>query len=222
VGIGGAYLCIYGMEGPGGYQLFGRTIQVWNTYGRSPSFVEGKPWLLRFFDQIRFFPVSHEELSQWRRDFPFGRRRIEVEAQTFRLADYRAFLAANQDSIARFQSQRQAAFEAERAQWEAQNEFARAEALEGTQAAAVPAARIVAPEGTELVEAPLSGVVWKTAVRVGERVQKGALLVSIEAMKMQCDVPSHAAGIVRAVYVQPGHAVQAGAPIIALEHDRQS
>ena len=31
VGIGGAYMCIYGMEGPGGYQLFGRTIQVWNT-----------------------------------------------------------------------------------------------------------------------------------------------------------------------------------------------
>ena len=26
VGIGGAYLCIYGMESPGGYQLFGRTI----------------------------------------------------------------------------------------------------------------------------------------------------------------------------------------------------
>ena len=31
VGIGGAYMCIYGMEGPGGYQLFGRTIQMWNT-----------------------------------------------------------------------------------------------------------------------------------------------------------------------------------------------
>ncbi|MGK9872203.1 carboxyltransferase domain-containing protein, partial [Salmonella enterica subsp. enterica] len=30
VGIGGAYMCIYGMEGPGGYQLFGRTVQVWN------------------------------------------------------------------------------------------------------------------------------------------------------------------------------------------------
>ncbi len=74
VGIGGAYLCIYGMEGPGGYQLFGRTIQVWNTHGRSPSFADGKPWLLRFFDQIRFFPVSHDELAEWRRDFPFGRR----------------------------------------------------------------------------------------------------------------------------------------------------
>ena len=32
VGIGGAYLCIYGMEGPGGYQLVGRTLQVWNTF----------------------------------------------------------------------------------------------------------------------------------------------------------------------------------------------
>ena len=30
VGIGGAYLCVYGMEGPGGYQFVGRTIQMWN------------------------------------------------------------------------------------------------------------------------------------------------------------------------------------------------
>ena len=58
VGIGGAYMCIYGMEGPGGYQLFGRTIQVWNTYRQTDAFTDGKPWLLRFFDQIRFFPVS--------------------------------------------------------------------------------------------------------------------------------------------------------------------
>ncbi|MCP5775119.1 carboxyltransferase domain-containing protein, partial [Klebsiella pneumoniae] len=25
VGIGGAYMCVYGMEGPGGYQFVGRT-----------------------------------------------------------------------------------------------------------------------------------------------------------------------------------------------------
>ena len=30
VGIGGAYLCVYGMEGPGGYQFVGRTVQMWN------------------------------------------------------------------------------------------------------------------------------------------------------------------------------------------------
>ncbi len=32
VGIGGAYLCVYGMEGPGGYQFVGRTVQMWNRY----------------------------------------------------------------------------------------------------------------------------------------------------------------------------------------------
>ena len=32
VGIGGAYMCVYGMEGPGGYQFVGRTLQMWNTF----------------------------------------------------------------------------------------------------------------------------------------------------------------------------------------------
>ena len=34
VGIGGAYLCVYGMEGPGGYQFVGRTVQMWNRWRR--------------------------------------------------------------------------------------------------------------------------------------------------------------------------------------------
>ncbi len=72
VGIGGAYMCIYGMEGPGGYQLFGRTIQIWNTWRTTKVFEPGHPWLLRFFDKIRFFPVSAEELLEARAAFPHG------------------------------------------------------------------------------------------------------------------------------------------------------
>ena len=53
VGIGGAYLCVYGMEGPGGYQFVGRTIQMWNPLKETEYFKHGKPWLLDFFDQIR-------------------------------------------------------------------------------------------------------------------------------------------------------------------------
>ncbi len=34
VGIGGIYLCVYGMEGPGGYQLVGRTVPVWRLRSR--------------------------------------------------------------------------------------------------------------------------------------------------------------------------------------------
>ena len=38
VGIGGAYLCVYGMEGPGGYQFVGRTIQMWNRWRQDRRF----------------------------------------------------------------------------------------------------------------------------------------------------------------------------------------
>jgi urea carboxylase len=82
VGIGGAYLCVYGMEGPGGYQFVGRTVQMWNRHRQSADFRDGKQWLLRFFDQIRFYPVSAEELLRARRiSWPLScasKRRISI------------------------------------------------------------------------------------------------------------------------------------------------
>lgn len=217
VGIGGAYMCVYGMEGPGGYQLFGRTIQIWNTYRQTAAFTEGKPWLLRFFDQIRFFPVSHEELTAWRRDFPLGRREIRIDHETFRLSDYRGFLSDNAPSIEAFQSTREAAFKAERADWERRGEFARVEALASAADDVAEAEAIVAPDGAELVEAPLGGSVWKMLVQPGDRVEKGAVIAIIEAMKTECDVTSPSTGVVREVYAQERQAIAPGAPMIALE-----
>jgi len=217
VGIGGAYMCIYGMEGPGGYQLFGRTIQVWNTWRQTKAFGEGKPWLLRFFDQVQFFPVSAEELTEWRRDFPLGRREIEIKEEVFRLSDYRRFLADNSGRIDAFQQTRQAAFDAERADWERKGEFARVEAL-STEADTGPSGEaVVAPEGSELVEAPLGGSVWKMLVKPGDLVERGQVIAVIEAMKTECDVPSPEAGVVRAVYAAERQPIAAGAPMIALE-----
>ena len=66
VGIGGAYMCIYGMEGPGGYQFVGRTVQVYNRFKTTKHFQAETPWLLRFFDQIRFYPVDAKELLEMR------------------------------------------------------------------------------------------------------------------------------------------------------------
>ena len=217
VGIGGAYMCIYGMEGPGGYQLFGRTIQVWNSYRQTEAFTEGKPWLLRFFDQIRFFPVSHDELIEWRRDFPLGRRQIRIEHETFKLSDYRRMMVDEALSISAFQATRQAAFEAERADWELKGEFARVEALSSEAIDETPATPILVPEGSDLVEAPLGGSVWKMLVGVGDRVEKGAVIAVIEAMKTECDVVSPDAGVVRQVYAQERQPIAAGAALIALE-----
>jgi len=214
VGIGGAYMCIYGMEGPGGYQLFGRTIQVWNTHRQTDVFVEGKPWLLRFFDQIRFYPVSAEELAEWRRDFPSGRRSIRIEPSEFRLADYRAFLAENADAIAAFEADRQDAFDEERAEWQRSGEFDRITSL--TEADAAEPDAIDVPEGADLVETPFGGSIWKLLVAVGDEVKAGDTIAVIEAMKMECAVQSPITGTVAAIYVQERQALQPGAPVLAL------
>ncbi|GAB4589183.1 5-oxoprolinase/urea amidolyase family protein [Nocardia sp. IFM 10818] len=121
VGIGGAYLCIYGMEGPGGYQFVGRTTQVWN---HASSGLGEDPWLLRYFDRISWYPVSTEELTDMRADFATGRGELQAEDGEFRLADYRGFLAENADSIAEFRSRQAVSFAAERESWRAAGEFA--------------------------------------------------------------------------------------------------
>ncbi|MHA3021007.1 5-oxoprolinase/urea amidolyase family protein [Mycobacterium sp. BMJ-28] len=128
VGIGGAYMCVYGMEGPGGYQFVGRTTQVWNH--RHPadaqSFEPGTPWLLRYFDRISFYPVSAEELLDLRADMAAGRGQVQISDGEFALAGYRDFLAAHADSIAAFRAQQAAAFAAERHAWDLAGEFRRA------------------------------------------------------------------------------------------------
>ncbi|MFS0772031.1 urea carboxylase [Sphingomonas sp. 1P08PE] len=217
VGIGGAYMCIYGMEGPGGYQLFGRTIQVWNSWRQTDAFRDGKPWLLRFFDRVRFFPVSHDELTEWRRDFPLGRRSIAIEEGVFRLSEYRAFLADNAASIGAFQTQREAAFAEERAEWERNGEFDRVAALTEDVAGDAAAADIDLPDGCELVEAPFAGSLWKLLVAEGTQVTAGETIAIIEAMKMESIVASPVSGTVRRIYVHQRQSIAPGAPMLAVE-----
>lgn len=117
VGIGGAYMCVYGMEGPGGYQFVGRTLQMWNRGGNQTDFQPGQPWLLRFFDQIKFFPVEEEELKKIRIDFPKGNYPLKVENIEFDFGDYKTFLKNNRQDIECFKSKQQHAFEMERQRW---------------------------------------------------------------------------------------------------------
>jgi len=123
VGIGGAYLCVYGMEGPGGYQFVGRTVQVWKTWGdwQHPAPAGGsKPWLLRFFDRIRFYPVSSAELLRLREDPAGEGSGIRVEPSVFDWRSYQRFLTEQASAITDFRTRQRAAFDAERARWEAQ------------------------------------------------------------------------------------------------------
>jgi len=112
VGIGGIYLCVYGMEGPGGYQLVGRTVPVWRL---SPA--DEQPWLLRQFDLIRFTPVSAEQLAHERAEIAAGRADLKTAPATFSIADVRKIEQEAPVEIATVRARRRAAFEAERARW---------------------------------------------------------------------------------------------------------
>ncbi|MFJ8061165.1 5-oxoprolinase/urea amidolyase family protein [Streptomyces sp. NPDC096142] len=213
VGIGGAYLCVYGMEGPGGYQFVGRTTQVWSGWQQRGAFEPGSPWLLRFFDRIKWYPVAPDELLELRADIVSGRFVPRIEEGTFSLATYEAFLTEHADSIAEFRVRQQTAFGAEREAWEAAGEFTRAEAAG---APAPPRAEPAVPAGGRLVEAEFAASVWQVNVEPGDEVTAGQPLLALEAMKMESRVHAPMAGVVTEILARPGDQVEAGTALLVL------
>ena len=218
VGIGGAYLCVYGMEGPGGYQFVGRTVQMWNTHRQTADFTGGRPWLLRFFDQLRFYPVSAAELLRMRAEFPLGRMKLDVTHETFRLRDYNRFLADNRESIAAFKSTQQAAFDAERRRWEEAGlaQFT-SDAPDDGAAAGVGADSMAVGAGCEAVVAEVPGNMWKVLVGKGDLVREGQRLAVVESMKTEIEVAAPAAGRIADVFCAPGRLVSAGQLLFSIE-----
>jgi urea carboxylase len=220
VGIGGAYMCVYGMEGPGGYQFVGRTLQMWNRWRHGPQAGHpafAQPWLLRFFDEIRFHPVSEAELLRIRASFPHGGYALDIEASSFNLRRYRQFLAEQADSIAAFKARQQASFEAERERWIAsgQADFA----TETDVANASADTELDLPEGGRFVATSVPGNVWQVPVKDGQVVKAGEVLVVVESMKMEFAITSPCDGTVHRVLCREGAPVSAGQDtLILIEH----
>ncbi|MDM0047400.1 urea carboxylase [Variovorax sp. J22R115] len=222
VGIGGAYMCVYGMEGPGGYQFVGRTLQMWNRWrdvaSGAAAFEAGKPWLLRFFDQIRFYPVGEEELRKIRSDFPAGRYPIRIEPGEFSMRQYREFLDANAQDIGDFKVTQQAAFEAERERWRVQGQ---AEYVDERELGVAPVDALDLPEGASGICSQVPGSVWKVAVKEGDEVNEGDTLLIVESMKMEFAVTAPFAGRVEQVRCSEGGAVAAGQEVVVLMPDAE-
>jgi urea carboxylase len=212
VGIGGAYMCIYGMEGPGGYQLFGRTIQVWNTWNRTPAFKD-RPWLLDFFDQIRFHLVSPDELAEARTAFPHGAYPVRIEETVFDWAAEEAVLAKEATSITAAKTRQQAAFEAERMRWK------EAGLDSFTPFEQAPTAETDLPQGCTGIESPVPGSLWKFLAEPGARVIAGDTVAIIESMKMEIAVTAPISGRLRSVNTSPGRTVRAGEILAVMESE---
>lgn len=212
VGIGGAYLCVYGMEGPGGYQFVGRTIQMWNPLRETKFFKKGKPWLLNFFDQIKFYPCSADEILKFRDDFLRGKFEIQIEETNFNLGKYKKYLESIKDSAKKFKDHQEAAFKAERQRWHEKglDHFV-------SETPEVSHAEVQIPDGCDAVNATVPGCVWKVVRKEGEKVKKGEQIMIMESMKMEFPVIATEDGTLSKIYAKPGEQVEAGQVMAAVK-----
>lgn len=210
VGIGGMYMCIYGMDSPGGYQLVGRTLPIWNKFLKNDQFAAGEPWLLRFFDQVRFYPVSETELNQLRDDFREGRAAIRIEEAVFDFAEHLQFLQTNAEDIARFRQHQAEAFETEVERWQRDDQNPVVEhPVQGMEA--------VVDDDAFPVVADMNGNIWKVLVNPGDVVEAGQPLIIVEAMKMELAINAPQSGRVKRIGCQPGRPVAPGDTLLWLE-----
>ncbi|ROQ40789.1 urea carboxylase [Frondihabitans sp. PhB188] len=212
VGIGGAYLCIYGMEGPGGYQFVGRTTQIWNRFRKGGLF-QDDPWALRFFDRLEWYPVSADELLELRAETDAGRGVVDTTDGEFSIASYQRFLDDNAGSIADFRAVQAAAFDAEKERWRVSGEF------DVRDEPPVPATdEVVLPEGATGVSAPFLSTIWQVNVEKGAIVEKGDRILAVEAMKMESVIEAPVSGRILEVYASTGDQVSPGQVLVSIEH----
>ena len=187
----------------------GRTLPIWNKHLKNPQFANDEPWLLKFFDQVRYYPVSEAQLDEMRDAFRHGHLQIDITEEPFSLAEHRQFLADNADSIARFTEQRDAAYREEVARW--QNEDAAiASAMLGSKTD-------IGEVNGHLISAEISGNVWKLLVDEGAQVTEGQPVVVVEAMKMEFEILANASGKVTGLHCQPGAIINAGDPVLVID-----
>ncbi|EOD51601.1 putative urea amidolyase protein [Neofusicoccum parvum UCRNP2] len=181
VGLGGQYLCVYAVDGPGGYQMVGRTVRAWTAGGQE----EPRPWRFELFDRVRFHEVEPAALDAARAAGPAAEERlVRVEDRALLdVAAYESWLAAIADDVETVVAERerralQVLGSAGDACWKEGG------AAEGV-AAAADDARSVEEDGLVAVESPVTGKCWKWGVEEGSAVAAGHAIICVESMKME-------------------------------------
>jgi urea carboxylase len=196
------------MEGPGGYQFVGRTLQMWNRYKQTNNFKN--PWLLNFFDQIKFYEVSEDELKKIRRDLPLGLFDVKIEEGEFSLQEYKSLLASRESEINSFQEKREAAYQQELAHWKENGLLSYESETPALGSDLEEESFDNLPETSDLVSSPVSGSLWKLLVSEGDAVEQGQVIMVLEAMKMELEVVAPRSGRIQKFLVQEAQSLSAG------------
>jgi len=103
VGIGGPCVAIYPVASPGGYQLFGRTIPIFDLQQRNPAFKDN-PILLKAADRVQWVRVTDEALEAIREQVYAGTYRYKIVGyESLNVKSYLKFLESVKPEVAAFQ-----------------------------------------------------------------------------------------------------------------------
>eukprot|EP00808_Paulinella_micropora_P012145 g5523.t1 len=223
VGIGGAFMCLYPLASPGGYQLIGRSVPIWNSFTWNKAYKPGMPWLLRMFDQVRFFKVSDDELEERYEAFRQGVFDIQIEETTFSSKEYNDMIkdpkVVEETRVFRERQAKASAIEAA-AERQYREEMMKKEAAGHHHA---PAKEVDVteyehqPDKFEVIHAEFTCTIWKQHAKKGMDVAANSKLMVLEAMKMEHSVESPLAGKVVHVLASEGDLCTKGQPLLVIE-----
>jgi urea carboxylase len=110
VGVGGPCIAIYPVESAGGYQLFGRTIPIYDIRQRNAAFHDN-PLLLRAGDRMQFHRVEEEELLQTFEDVHADHYHYRIEESPFDVGAFLDWLPTIANEAEEHRQRREAAAE---------------------------------------------------------------------------------------------------------------
>lgn len=100
---------------------------------------------------------------------------------------------------------------------EVEHEAPKAAPMARPAAVAAPAAAAPVTAASAKISAPLPGNITKILVSVGQKVKKGDVVMTMEAMKMENNITAEADGTVKAIVAQVGQSVNQGDVLVELE-----
>lgn len=224
VGIAGLVAAIYPIESPGGYQLYGRTLPPWQTWGKGRNFGPDQPWLLQPFDQLVFEPVAEEQYVEAETQFDAGRYVFKIEERSFSMGEYNEFVSGIADDVKIFKEKQAQGVKIEEirerglfSKWLVQKQQEVPEEMEtGDDTAGVDGAAAT-------VVSSLTASVWKIKCKPGDLVKSGEdVLIILEAMKTEVNVEAGEENIGRTVAglgkgVKEGAAVGSGDVLVVFK-----
>ncbi|PVI05424.1 hypothetical protein DM02DRAFT_584445 [Periconia macrospinosa] len=224
VSWGGSCMSIYPVDSPGGYQMTGRTVPCWDYYGYKAGFSASRPWLFKDFDILTYYRVSEDELDILLAKWKAGKYEFEYEDIEFDMGEHNKMLEATAEEVRMIRKkQYKAQEEMVKAENESLERWRREKAEHIVDEGTVE--KLLEDENVVAVEAPVDANVWKVEISEGDDVREDAVLIILEAMKLEIAVktPDSVVESVKAkgvktekILVKPGDTVQAGSHLVLL------